>query len=306
MNFIQEGNTPQRGTALALGFFDGVHRGHWAVIDAAVGCAAQEELQPCVFTFTTGNHTPKSKAGYTWLATQQEKEALLRSRGIVGIFSPDFEEIRSLTPQQFVTDLLVGRLQAKVLCCGEDFHFGKNAAAGVADLIEICRPLGVRVQVVSAVVEDGVTISSTVIRRLITQGEVAKAARLLGRPFGFSQQVVEGKRLGRKLGFPTINQRLPQGMTQPASGVYATLIHLEGQTFPGVTNIGPQPTVGGEEPLAETYIIGYSGNLYGQWVRLELAQWLRPIARFDSVEQLRDQITLDAQRANSLVLATRT
>ena len=303
---IQEGNTPQRGTALALGFFDGVHRGHWAVIDAAVRCAAQEELMPCVFTFTTGNRIPQSKAGYTWLATQQEKEALLRNRGIEGIFSPEFEEIRSLTPQQFVADLLVGQLKAKVLCCGEDFHFGKNAAAGVADLIEICGPLGVQVQVVSAVVEEGITISSTVIRRLITQGEVAKAARLLGRPFGFSQQVVQGKHLGRTLGFPTINQRLPQGMTIPAPGVYATLIHVDGQVYPGVTNIGPQPTVGGEEPLAETYIIGYSGDLYGQWVRLELVEWLRPIARFDSVEQLREQISEDAKQAEGLVLATRT
>ena len=292
---------PQRETALALGFFDGVHRGHWAVIDAAVNCAAAEGLLPCVFTFTTGSSTPQGKTGYTWLTTRQEKERLLRSRGIELVVAPDFEEIRGLTPQQFVADVLVGQLRARVLSCGEDFHFGKNAAAGAQQLIEICRPLGVRVQVVSAVSDQGVIVSSTVIRRLIAQGDVAQAARLLGRPFGFAQEVVAGKRLGRKLGFPTTNQRLPEGMTLPAPGVYATRTWVEGKALPSVTSIGPQPTVGGQEPLAETYIMGYSGDLYGQEIKVELIERLRPVVRFDTVEQLRQQVMQDAEDAARLL-----
>ena len=287
-------------SAIALGFFDGVHLGHQAVIGRAAA-HRREGLAPSVFTFTMGEDGPAGKRGHTYLMTPEERYAAMERLGIQRVFCPDFSRFRDLSPRDYVEKLLIGKLRAQVVCCGADHHFGKDAAGNVALLQEICRPKGVRVEVVQPVLlEDGSRISSSAIRKALGEGNPAAAARMLGRPFGFEQRVVHGKALGRKLQFPTINQQLPVGITLPAQGVYATAVRVEGRLHPGVTNIGPQPTVDGNRVLAETYIIGYQGDLYGEMVWIGFLEHLRPVKRFPSVDALREQLAEDTRRAQAL------
>ena len=287
-------------SAIALGFFDGVHLGHQAVIGRAVA-HREEGLAPSVFTFTMGAEGPAGKRGHTYLMTPEERYASMERLGVERIFCPDFSQFRGMSPREYVEELLVGRLRAKVVCCGEDHHFGRDAAGDVTLLRELCGPLGVRVEVVPPVLlEDGSRVSSSAIRAALREGRPAAAARMLGRPFGFDQRVVHGKALGRKLQFPTINQQLPAGITLPAQGVYATAVRVEGRFLPGVTNIGPQPTVDGNRVLAETYIIGYQGDLYGEMIWVGLLEYLRPVQRFPSLEALQTQLERDTARAREL------
>ena len=295
------GAAPQKGTAIALGFFDGVHLGHLAVMGRAVAAARADGLIPAVFTFTTHGATPAGKRGYTHLATERERYELLERAGAQLIVCPDFHEIQGLTPREFAENILAGQLKAKAVCCGEDFRFGKNAAAGADELRAYCEPLGVAVHLVGEVLYGGEPISSTRIRRQICQGGMEEAAAMLGRAYSFSAPVIQGKHLGRRLGFPTINQPLPPGMTLPLAGVYATRVQVGEEVFTGVTNIGPQPTVGGKTPLAETYILDYQGDLYGRELRLEICHRLREVRKFASVEELTATVRENARQARALL-----
>jgi len=302
---MAEWANPQQNkqTAVALGYFDGLHLGHRAVIDRAVA-EAGSTLVPAAFTFSIGENAPQKKKGAAALSTPEEKLELLRQAGIVRVENPDFASFQGMTPQEFVADFLVKKMGAKVLCCGSDFHFGKGAAAGVDDLKRLGEPLGIKVCVVPAVLVDGQPVSSTRIRGAIAEGNMAKAARLLGRPYSFAAPVVPGKQLGRKLGFPTVNQQLPAGLSMPPVGVYAARIQTpDGLWRMGVCNIGAQPTVEGRLPLAETYILDFEGDLYGQTLRLAPCQKLRDIQKFDTVEQLRQTVLRNAQEAREVLTA---
>ena len=293
-------NTP---TAVALGYFDGLHLGHRAVIDRAVA-EAGDTLVPAAFTFSIGADAPQKKKGAAALSAPAEKLELLRGAGIVRVENPDFASFQGMTPQEFVEDFLAGQMGAKVLCCGSDFRFGKGAAAGVEDLVTLGEPLGIRVCVVPAVMMDGQPVSSTRIRAAIAVGDMAEAARLLGRPYSFAAPVVQGKQLGRRLGFPTVNQRLPDGLCLPPAGVYAARIQTpDGVWRMGVCNIGAQPTVEGTVPLAETYILDFEGDLYGQTLRLAPRHKLREVEKFASVEELKETVLRNAEEAREILAA---
>ena len=288
-------------TAVALGYFDGVHLGHRAVIDRAVA-EAGDSLVPAVFTFSTGGGSPEKKKGMAALSSPEEKLELLRQAGIRRVENPDFSSFHGMSPEEFVRDFLAGQMGARVLCCGSDFRFGKGAAAGVEDLKRIGGPLGMRVCVVPAVMMDGSPVSSTRIRGAIAAGRMQEAARLLGRRYSFAAPVVEGKHLGRKLGFPTVNQTLPKGRCLPPAAVYAAWIQTpDGVWRMGVCNIGAQPTVEGDIPLAETYILDYQGDLYGPMLRLAPWHKLREIQRFGSVEELRRTVLQNAAQAREIL-----
>ena len=290
-----------KSTAVALGFFDGLHLGHRAVIDRAVA-EAGDTLVPAAFTFSIGQDAPRKKKGAAALSTPEEKLELLRQAGVVRVENPDFASFQGMTPEEFVGDFLAGQMGAKVLCCGSDFRFGKGAAAGVEELKQIAQPLGMQICVVPAVELDGAPVSSSRIREAIRLGRLEEAARLLGRPYSFASAVVQGKHLGRKLGFPTANQPLPQGRCMPPAAVYAAWIQTpDGLWRMGVCNIGAQPTVEGNTPLAETYILDYTGDLYGQVLRLAPWHKLRDIEKFESVEELRRAVLCNADQARTVL-----
>lgn len=284
--------------SVALGIFDGVHIGHRAVISRAAGI---EGMHTAVFTFEQPPWAlPKESA---WeLLSPSARTALLETLGVEELFQADFESLRDMTPEEFVRVILRDTLQARVVACGYNYHFGKDGTGDAALLHRLCEELGIEVREVPAVLVDGQPVSSSRIRRCIEQGEVRQAARLLGRSFTLDFTVVGGRRLGRLLGTPTINQPLPPHFVRPRYGVYASSVEVGGRVSHGVTNIGVRPTVGAPGPLAETWIADFHGDLYGQNVPVSLVKFLRPETRFASVEDLQKQILRDAEAAKEAVL----
>ena len=276
--------------SLALGAFDGLHRGHMAVIREA----KKSPFSAGVLTFTG---SPQGSPG---LITPEEKALLLSEEGVDRLYSLDFSEVRQIPAEEFFWETLQKRCMAKRLCCGEDFRFGQGAKGDIFLLRSLCEKAGTELAVVPAVAENGKKISSTGIREAVQTGDIPAANRLLGRPFGFSAEIIHGNHLGRELGFPTINQALPEHFTLPPFGVYVSYVELDGEKNFGVTNIGKKPTVGSDRILAETWILDFSGDLYGQNIRLSLLEFLRPERKFDSLEELKAEVLRNGEQAKEI------
>ena len=274
------------GSAVALGFFDGVHLGHQAVIRAAVKDAQCNGLTPAVFTFSLPMQN-SLKGGR--IDTQEEKLNCIQKLGAQHYMEPAFEEFRDLLPEQFVLDVLIGQYGAKALFCGDNFTFGKKAAGNVELLRRLCEPRGVRVCVVSMAQWQGTTVSSTRVRAALEEGDIPLANALLGRPYRIDFPVRHGQGLGSKLGFPTINQVYPAGYVMPKFGIYITRVLVDGQWYAGATGMGTRPTVNesGEGPTCETFIPDFEGQLYGECPVLEFYRYIAPSRRFDSLEELK-------------------
>ena len=281
---------PQPPCGLALGGFDGLHRGHMAVIQATL----EGPDQPAVFTFSA----PPS--GEAMVLTAADKKKLLAAAGVERVYSAEFSALKTMEAASFVETLLFGKINARRLCCGEDFRFGRGAAGDVGLLRELCQKHGVGLTVLPPVSEDGEKISSSRIRRAVEGGDIPTANRLLGRPFGFSLPVIHGNHIGHSLGTPTINQALPEGFIQPRFGVYAAWCQVEEAFHCGVANIGVKPTVGSDRVLAETWMPHFSGDLYGKAVRLFLLEFLRPERKFPSLEALKAEILENARQAQAV------
>lgn len=277
--------------SLALGTFDGLHLGHRAVLEAAL----DSEYSPQVFTFK------RSPSGDPALMTREDKEALLSEMGIARVYSMDFSELRDMEAEAFAGEVLLGRLNARRLCCGEDFRFGRGAKGDAELLYRLCVERGAELIVLPPVLDGGEKISSTRIRRAVAEGDIPTANRLLGRPFGFTLEVIHGNHIGRGLGTPTINQALPEELVLPRFGVYAAWCHTESGRYCGVCNVGVKPTVGSDRVLAETWMPDFSGDLYGQRVRVELMGFIRPERKFGSLEELKAEIKRNAKTAKDMV-----
>ena len=285
--------------SLALGAFDGLHRGHMAVIHAASAPGGGEETwEPAVFTFRT------SPSGNCAVLTGRDKERILEAAGIRRLYSLEFSQVRDLDAEYFVRRILFEKCNARRLCCGEDFRFGRGARGDVALLGNLCKEAGVSLYVVPPVTEGGEKVSSTRIRRAVEEGDIPLANRLLGRPFGFSLEVIHGNHIGTGLGTPTINQAIPEGFVLPKFGVYASWCRVGGQFFYGVTNVGVKPTVGSDRVLAETWMPDFTGDLYGKRVRIFLLDFLRPERKFASLEELRTEIQKNARQAKEIAART--
>lgn len=286
------------GTAIALGFFDGIHLGHRAVIGKMIEEANKDEnLLSMVYTF---NKNPASLFGKSIeiITPNIERYKIMREMGVEKIVEDDFENVRDLSPKDFVSEVLVRRFNAKKVFCGFNYHFGKGGKAHSGDLKRLCSEFSIEVTAIPPVTLIGDTVSSTRIRSLVKNGEIENANLLLGHCFGFSSQVEEGNHIGRKLNTPTINQKLPAGLVIPKFGVYSTIVTVDGKKYPGVTNIGVKPTIGNYLPLSETWILNYSGeSLYGKEADIRLINFQRPEKKFSSIEELREQIKNDGHLA---------
>lgn len=283
-------------TAVALGVFDGVHLGHRLVIDKAVSFA-RDGVSPAVFTFRSDTVVNK---GSERLLTDAEKHRRISQRKVEYVCSPDFAEVRDMTAEEFVRDVLAARLRCRYAVCGVDFRFGRNAQGSADTLRELGERYGFKTVVLDKLALGSETVSSTVIKEHIRRGEIVRANELLGYRFSVREEVVHGAGLGRTWDFPTINQLLPAGVTVPKFGVYCSRVKYGGSTYTGVTNIGVKPTVGKQTaPAAETYIIDFNGDLYGRTVQVGLERFLRPERRFESIEELRRQIASDIAEASA-------
>ena len=288
---------PQMPCALALGTFDGVHLGHQAVIQAALQPGEGPSLAPAVFTFQ------RSPSGERLVMLGEDKARLLEEMGVTKMYSMDFGGLKSMEAERFVQELLFGRLNARRLCCGADFRFGRGAAGDAALLGELCARAGAELVVLPPVEADGEKISSTRIRRAVGEGDMELARRLLGRPFRFTLEVIHGNHIGGPmLGTPTINQALPEELVCPRFGVYAAWCRVGEADYYGVCNVGVKPTVGSDRVLAETWMPDFAGDVYGQRVRVELLKFLRPEKKFSSLDQLRAAIRENGEQARALTL----
>lgn len=282
-------------SSLALGAFDGLHRGHMAVIGRA--CAPGEggrRLQSAVFTFS------RSPAGNSAVLTGRDKERLLEDAGVEVLYSLEFSQVKDWEAEAFVEQVLFETCAAQRLCCGEDFRFGRGARGDTALLQTLCDRRGVELTVVPPVKEGGEKVSSTRIRAAVEAGDISLANRLLGRPFGFSLEVIHGNHIGTGLGTPTINQAIPEGFVLPRFGVYASWCRVGGEYFYGVTNVGVKPTVGSDRVLAETWMPEFQGDLYGKRVRVFLLEFLRPEKKFGSLGELKAAIQTNGEQAKEV------
>ena len=289
------------GSVVALVFFDGVNAGHRALLCRSVQEARRQGLTPGVFTFRTGSRRPASKREAAALLTEEQKWDIFDTLGLEFCLCPPFEEVAALQPQDFFTSVLLDKMGAKGLCCGRDYRFGQGAVGNVALLRELCEAQGIGLTVVEEVVQGETPVRSTRIRELLLAGEAEQAARLMGRPLMLDTPVIKGNQLGRTIGSPTINQEFPPGFLIPRYGVYATLVQVDGKSYAGVTNVGVKPTVGSPMPLSETYILDFSGDLYGQRIRVYFLQFLRPEQKFASIDALKEKIQENAATARGIV-----
>ena len=281
-------------TVIALGFFDGVHRGHGALLRKAAERAGELNAAPAVFTF---DRSPKEfvtgKPVLLINSNDDRRDIIRRVYGIQRvIFAPFDREMMTMPWQDFITELLVKRYGAVHLVAGHDYRFGHKNEGTVERLREKCRELGLGCDIIPKVELEGITVSSTYIRTLLEQGDVERAALFLGHPHCLSQTVRHGQRLGRTIGIPTVNLAVPAHVLTPERGVYITRAFLpDGRSCPGVTNVGTRPTVtDGDTVSVETYLLGFDGDLYGQTVRLDFYKRLRGEVKFPSLEALRQEI----------------
>lgn len=279
----------QEKTAVAMGVFDGVHLGHRAVINQAVFCR-EAGLTPAVFTFK--NQTVRKKGEkIDEVLSDGLKAERFEGLGAEIVVSPDFSDIKELSPEEFAREILVKKLNATVLSCGSDFRFGKNAKGDCETLKKLGEKLGFEVKICEPVTLGGEVVSSTAIRNFVKNGEIHKANLMLGEDFSMELEVVHGAELGRTWNFPTINQIIPKRQVTPKFGVYCSGVLIDGKTYKGVTNIGVKPTVNIKtEPLAETFIMNYHGDLYGRKLKLSLYEFIREEKKFDSLEELKNEI----------------
>jgi riboflavin kinase/FMN adenylyltransferase len=280
----------------ALGFFDGVHLGHQALLRICCQLAADRNCLPAAVTFPLPpgavllGHQPNMITSIT------ERKTLLQQYGMedVRVLSAD-EKTFSMEWQDFLEMLL--EEGAAGFVCGEDYRFGKNGAGNAQSLSNFAAALGLPCVIVPEQTMDGEKISSTRIRTLLERGDVETANRLLGHPHVLTGIVEHGKHLGRTIGIPTANLFLPAGVLTPAFGVYACTVKIGDRTYVAVTNIGTRPTVNGQGITIEPWILDFSGDLYGTELTLFFHKFLRPEQKFSSLDELKAQINEDATTA---------
>lgn len=287
-----------RERVIALGFFDGVHLGHGALLRRAAEEAKKRGCESAVFTFDRPPKEVITGIPCPLINSPEDRAELVRRfYGIDEMIMVPFDDEMCTTPwDRFVTDILVGRYGAVHLVAGHDHHFGHRNQGSPELLKEKCAELGLGCDIIPAVTLDGVTVSSTHIRKLLEEGDVETARAFLGHPHVLTQTVGHGRQLGRTIGIPTANLVAPPHVLLPKRGVYAAKITLpDGRAFGGVTNVGVRPTVNnGQDVTVEPWILDFDGDLYGQAIRVEFFRRLRDERKFESLDALRSQIETDA------------
>jgi riboflavin kinase / FMN adenylyltransferase len=290
-----------RGCAVTIGNFDGVHLGHQAMLERLVRHARGLGVPATVMTFEPApreyfepRHAPAR------LTRLREKLELFAAAGVERCLVLRFEKrLQGMHGDEFVHGLLCERMGARQVVVGSDFRFGVGGKADVALLQKVGAQLGFGVEVVEPVLVDGERVSSSLIRAALANGDLERAARLLGRPYAMHGKVIRGEGLGRKLGFPTANMRVHRRVT-PLDGIFAVRVRgIGARALPGVASLGTRPTVGGGEVLLEAHLFDFDADLYGRWLAVEFVQWLREERRFESLDAMVVQMHIDVRQARA-------
>jgi riboflavin kinase/FMN adenylyltransferase len=293
---------PAAGTVLTVGSFDGVHRGHMAVLQEISRRARATGRASLLVTFEPHPmEVVNPGAAPPLITTPMERREILAQADLDYAVILRFDAaLRALSPEAFVRDVLLARFAMRELVIGEDHGFGRGRSGDVAMLRALGRTAGFAVDVVPPVrdAQHGL-VSSSRIRQAVIAGDLAMTARLLGRPFQLSSQVLPGARRGRTIGVPTINLAVPPRKLLPPDGVYAVWVEWPGGRAGAMLNQGPRPTVGDPVRGIEAHLFDFAGDLYGAWVRIEWVARLRDVRQFGSLEALKTQLVEDAARARA-------
>jgi len=293
---------PEKDMLLAIGVFDGVHLGHKYLISELLEQASQQDLLSGVITFHQHPQevvSPENRL--LFLTDLKRRSQLLRSEGVDVVIPLSFTaELANLSARQFV-GLLQKNLRMRGLVVGTDFALGKNREGDINTLRQLGEEMDFSVAVVAPVMINGEVVSSTAVRKALANGDMEKVHRLTGRSFDLSGNVVAGTGRGMKLGFPTANLDISPEQALPADGVYAGWTYIDGKAHQAMTNIGRNPTFGSGNRTVETYIIDYSGDLYGRELKIDIIERLRDERKFDSVEALKEQVAEDVRQGKAIL-----
>lgn len=279
----------------ALGFFDGVHRGHRALLERCIALAKELDCGTAAITFDAHPQSAFCNTPPALISTVRDRKLLLQHYGMETVHVlPVTKDVMSTDWQAFLEQLVASGAAGFV--CGDDFRFGAKGLGNSEKLKRFCRERGLACAIVPEQAMDGIRVSSTYIRQQIETGDMATAVKFLGHPLVLTGEVVPGKQLGRRLGIPTANLLLPAGLAVPKFGVYICRARVDGAYHPAVTNVGTRPTVAGEGITVEPWILDYSGDLYGRNITLEFHYFLRPEQKFSDLESLKAQIHADAEQ----------
>ena len=290
-------------TVIALGFFDGVHRGHAELIKMAKLRAEEQGASPAVLSFDVSPEAVITGHSVPLIGSVRTRVNIIRRVfGVDNVIIYHFDKKTMETPWQDFIDSLIAKYSAVHLVIGHDFHCGYRGEGNPQRISDYCAKIGIGCDVIPKFTLDGITVSSTYIRELICSGEIEKANEFLGHPFVFAGTVKDGRKVGRKLGTPTINlEGDDESLILPAKGVYATKVLLGDSEMPAVTNVGVRPTFGDNGKISvETYIFDFEGDLYEQYVFVEFYKYLRDERKFDSAAELSAQIKEDIQATKSV------
>ena len=297
--FLPKEKIKQQGTAVALGYFDGIHIAHRQVLNTALNKAKEKNLVPVVMLFDI--HPRKLISGTVppMLTSEESKREILENMGFT-VVDFNFRQSMNLSPEEFVHSILIDSLGAKFVCCGYDYHYGKGGKGNAQTLYAELSSNGVESVSLSPVYLGDELVSSTKIRQLILDGEIEKANAMLGKEFTYDFVVKRGDGLGHGFGFPTINQSFPEDFIVPKYGVYLSRTKIGDKDYISVTNVGIRPTLGKDSLRSETCILDFSGDLYGQKIQVSLLRYIRGEIKFCSLDELKAQISKDIKQARSM------
>ena len=291
--------TQKKPSVVALGNFDGLHKGHKKLIQELQRQGNRLQAQEVIFSFfphpafVLGN-----RKDFQLIYTKDEKIRKMKKLGIhLYIEYPFTKQIAELDPRAFIEQVLYKQLQAKAIVIGENFRFGRNRKGNVDLLISVGKNLGFEVFGMPIVQFQEEDVNSTLIRQYLKEGKMVEANELLGEPYSIMGIVATGKQIGRTLGFPTANLIPPADKLLPTPGVYITEVLWNGKSWPSITNVGSNPTVSGSSPTVESYLLDFHENLYEKWIEVRFLDYLRPEVKFVSIADLKKAIKQDEQKA---------
>lgn len=288
-------------TAVTIGNFDGVHKGHQKLLGELKALSVKHRLTPLVYTFQKHPfQILRGEDAIKVITDNAEKKELFFDFGIDHWCFERFESVKDLAPESFVKNILVDKLHMKLAVVGENNRFGKQSAGDASLLCKLGEQYGFTVHVVKPLFIDGIVCSSSNVRSAVERGDVSLANKMLGRPYALSGTVISGKKLGRTYGFPTANMVAPAGKVIPKYGVYATTARIGDSAYPAITNVGITSFDKVKVERVETHLIGFDGDVYGQTMTVDFLCWMRGFVPFDSVDGLERQLQSDKKKRRTM------
>ena len=281
-------------TVVTIGNFDGVHKGHQVLIEKTADYAKARGIKSAVFTFLNHpiNYFVPEKVKNIF--DEKEKERLIESFGIDYLIDIPFDKaMTKISAEQFIVKILKDKIHAKKIVVGHDFTFARNKEGNADVLRDMGHEYGIEVEIVQPIKINGIRVSSTFIRELISEGRVDEIPQYLGTHYVIEGEIIHGKANGRKMGYPTANISLKDQIINPKNGIYASRVIIDGKKYFGATNVGMNPTVNGKYLSIETNILDFNEDIYGKRVRIEFLEKIRDEKKFESLDELRKQLDLD-------------